>query len=74
MSRDLRHFARQTNVRLMVGAFLILLIVGSGLIYVFYGPGGVITGLICMLGGLAPVFLIGIVLWLMDWLVKRRDF
>ncbi len=73
MSRDLRRFARQTNVQLLIGMFLLLFGVGLGLIYVFYGIGGVITGLLCMLGGLAPVLLIALILWGMEWWVKRND-
>lgn len=70
---DLRDYARQTNVRLVVGAALILFIVGDGLIYVIYGPYAALMGLLCLLGGLAPLVLIGLVLWLMDWVVKRAN-
>lgn len=73
MSRDLRKYARQTNIRLLLGMFVLLFGVGLGLIYSFYGTGGVITGLLCMLGGLSPIVLIGLVLWGMDWLVKKND-
>ncbi|HNB51219.1 MAG TPA: hypothetical protein PK530_04725 [Anaerolineales bacterium] len=73
MSRDLRKFARQTNARLLIGMFVLLFGVGLGLIYTFYGPGGVVTGLLCMLGGLSPVVLIALVLWGMEWLVKKND-
>ncbi len=73
MTRDLRKYARQTNVRLLIGMFLLLFVVGLGLIYSFYGTGGLITGLLCMLGGLSPVVLIMLVLWGMEWLVKRND-
>jgi len=73
MSRDLRRFARQTNARLLIGMFVLLFVVGLGLIYMFYGPGGLVTGLLCMLGGLSPVVLIALVMWLMDWVVKRAN-
>jgi hypothetical protein len=73
MSRDLRRYARQTNVRLLVGMFLLLFIVGLGLIYIFYGLGGLVTGFLCITGGLAPLILIALVLWGMEWFVKRRD-
>jgi hypothetical protein len=33
MSRDLRDYPRKTNVRLAVGALLLLFVVGLGLIY-----------------------------------------
>jgi len=73
MSRDLRRYARQTNVQLLIGAVFLLLVVGLGLIYTFYGLGGLITGLLCMLGGLAPVVLITAVLWGLEWWVKRQN-
>ena len=53
MSRDLRQYARQTNFRLIVGFILLLFIVGDGLIYLFYGQGAALMGLICLLGGFA---------------------
>ena len=73
MSRDLRKYARSTNARLLIGMFLLLFVVGLGLIYIFYGRGGLVTGLLCMLGGLSPVVLIMLVLWGMDWLVKKAN-
>ncbi|GAB4581726.1 MAG: hypothetical protein Fur0022_44760 [Anaerolineales bacterium] len=73
MSRDLRRYASQTNARLLIGALVLLFVVGLGLIYVFYGIGGVMTGFLCMLGGLLPVILIVFVLWGMEWLVKRNE-
>ena len=73
MTRDLRKYARQTNIRLAVGAVLILLIVGTGLIYIFYGPGAAVTGLLCLLAGLSPIALIVISLAILDWIQKRAD-
>ena len=74
MSRDLRKYAQQTNIRLFAGFLLILLVVGEGLIYVIYGPGAAVLGLICLAGGLAPLpFLIALALWGIDWIVKRTD-
>jgi hypothetical protein len=72
-NRDLRKYARQTNVRLGVGALLVLFIVGDGLIYLIYGPGAAITGLLCLGGGLVPIVLIISALWFMEWIVKRAN-
>jgi hypothetical protein len=37
MSHDLRRYAKQTNIQLIIGFLLILFIVGDGLIYLRYG-------------------------------------
>lgn len=71
--RDLRKYARQTNVRLAVGAFLLLFLVGDGLIYAIYGPSAAAGGLICLGVGLVPLLLIMLSLWLIDWVVKRAN-
>jgi hypothetical protein len=73
MSRDLRKYARQTNFRLIVGALLLLFIVGDGLIYAIYGSSAAVTGLLCILGGLVPVGLIVLALLLLDWITKRAN-
>jgi hypothetical protein len=73
MTRDLRKYARQTNVRLGAGAVLILLIVGVGLIYLIYGPGAAVTGLICLLAGLSPIVLIVLALAILDWIQQRAN-
>ena len=71
MSRDLRRYARDTNIRLFVGFLLILFIVGDGLIWVIYGREAAILGMICILAGLAPLLLIGLALWGIDVLQRR---
>ena len=71
--RDLRDYARQTNVRLVVGAMLVLFLVGDGLIYWIYGPYAAMMGVLCLLGGLAPVVLIALLLWIVDLVVKRAN-
>jgi hypothetical protein len=73
MTRDLRKYARQTNVRLGVGAVLILLIVGVSLIYFMYGPGAAVTGLLCLLAGLSPIVLIVLSLAILDWIQERAN-
>ncbi len=71
--RDLRRYARQTNVRLIVGAVLLVFVIGDGLIYVIYGPASALMGAVCLLAGLSPVLLILLALALMDWIVKRAN-
>lgn len=73
MSHDLRQYARQTSVRLIIGFILLLLIVGDGLIYLFYGQGAAIMGLICILAGLTPIVLILLALWIIDRVVRANN-
>ena len=73
MTRDLRKYASQTNVRLIAGAVLVLLIIGDGLIYLFYGGGAALMGILCILAGIVPVVLTFLVLVLFDWIRKRAD-
>jgi hypothetical protein len=71
MSRDLRRYARQTNFRLIVGFTLLLFIVGDGLIYLIYGQGAALMGLLCLVGVSVPLALILIALWIIDWVAKQ---
>ncbi len=71
--RDLEKYARQTNVRLIVGALLLVFLIGDGLIYLVYGAGAAVMGFLCLLGGLVPIVLIVAFLALMDWIVKRAN-
>ncbi|RPJ21489.1 MAG: hypothetical protein EHM33_25985 [Chloroflexi bacterium] len=69
--RDLRNYAKQTNVRLAVGAFFLLFGVGLALIWVFYGEAAAGMGLLCLLAALLPVVLILAFFGVIDWILKR---
>ena len=71
MVRDLRQVARQTNLRLIIGGLLLVFLVGDGLIYLFLGEQAAILGFLCLVIGTAPLFLIWLVLWSIEWIVKR---
>ncbi len=73
-ARDLRQYKRQTNTRLFIGFISILLFVGDGLIYLFYGRYAASMGLICILTGLALVALILGALWIITAIVKANRF
>jgi multisubunit Na+/H+ antiporter MnhB subunit len=69
--RDLREYTKQTNVRLALGAFILLFVVGVALIWVFYGERAAGMGFVCLLAALFPVILIlGIFLGI-EWILKR---
>jgi hypothetical protein len=71
MSRDLRKYARQTNIRLLAGFLLLLFVVGDGLIYAFYGKESAILGVLCLVAGTTPLVLIVLVLWGLEKFSER---
>jgi len=73
MSRDLRRWNRQTTIRLIAGGLILLFIVGVGLIFLIYGPTSAISSILCLAAGMVPVGLIILILWVLDWIVKRAD-
>jgi len=73
MSRDLRKYMKDTNLRLIFGAVVLLFVVGDGLVWLIYGFGAAVMGLLCMLGAMVPIVLILLLLSLSDWIVKRAN-
>ena len=71
MTRDLRRYTRQTNIRLILAGLFLLFIVGDGLIYLIYGRGAALMGLLCLLAGLTPVALTLLALSLLGWVTKK---
>jgi multisubunit Na+/H+ antiporter MnhB subunit len=69
--KDLREYAKQTNVRLAVGAFVLLFVVGVGLIWLIYGGNAAGMGFICLLAALFPVVLILLIFLAIEWILKR---
>jgi O-antigen/teichoic acid export membrane protein len=70
MGRDLRKYARQTNVRLSLGFAIIIFLVGDGLIYYFYGQEAAIMGALCILLGLVPLLLIFLAFLALDLVIR----
>jgi hypothetical protein len=71
VKRDLRAYARQTNVRLALGAVVLLFGVGLLLIYFIYGAGAAVAGALCLLGSLVPILLILFAMYGIDWIVQH---
>ena len=69
--KDLREYAKQTNVRLVLGAFILLFVVGVGLIWLIYGKDAAGLGFVCLLAALFPVILILFVFVAIEWILKR---
>lgn len=70
---DLRRYQRATDRNLLIGFFLLLFGVGGTLIYIFYGPGGLLTGLACMAGGAALAGVVVLVTQGFEWLSRWLD-
>lgn len=73
MNRDLRVYAKQTSFRLVVGFFVLLGLVGIGLIYAFYGREAALMGMICIGAALTPAILVWLLLWAIGWVVKKAN-
>lgn len=69
--RDLREYAKGTNVRLALGAFILLFVVGVGLIWLIYGGEAAGMALTCLLAALFPVILILFVFVAIEWILSR---
>ncbi|HUE98665.1 MAG TPA: hypothetical protein VMN99_05385 [Anaerolineales bacterium] len=69
--KDLREYAKQTNVRLVLGAFILLFVVGVALIWAFYGEGAAGMGFVCLLAALFPVIIILSIFLAIEWILKH---
>jgi multisubunit Na+/H+ antiporter MnhB subunit len=69
--KDLREHARQTNVRLALGAFILLFVIGVGLIWLIYGGNAAGMAFTCLLAALFPVILILGIFIAIEWVLKR---
>jgi hypothetical protein len=71
VKRERRSFSpaqhqRQTQFRLIIGGLLILVAVGGGLIWAFYGRGAAITAVACLLGLVSILGLLWLILALLE--------
>ena len=78
MRREERPFSpqqhrRQTRARLILGGMLVLLIVGGGLVWLFYGRTAALTAALCLLGAAAVMALLWLILALLERWVKDDE-
>jgi hypothetical protein len=66
-------FARSTEGQLVIGFFVILYVVGGGLIWWFYGFGGAALGWVCMTGALFFFLLLYGIVSLLGWWANKID-
>jgi len=71
MTRDLRRYAKQTNIRLIIGGIAIIIIIGDGLIFLLYGRDAAVMGVLCFMVGLLPLLVIWMVLFFFEWVVNK---
>jgi multisubunit Na+/H+ antiporter MnhB subunit len=69
--KDLREYAKETNVRLALGAFILLFVIGVGLIWLIYGGNAAGMAFTCLLAALFPVILILGIFVGIEWVLKR---
>jgi hypothetical protein len=70
--RDLRSYAKSTVFRLILGALVLIFVVGETIIYLIYGSTAATTGFICFTAGVVPVILVLLSLWLIDWVARKN--
>ena len=71
---DLRKHRRQTERNLILGGFALLLLVGGGLVWLFYGGSAALASWLCLGGGIALFGIVYLILKLMDvWSTARYD-
>ena len=73
MPQDLRKYASTTNKRLVIGAIVLILVVGVGLIAWLYGKGAAAAGLLCILGGMVLVGLVALIFYLIGVFLKHSN-
>ena len=71
MARDLQKYASKTTINLIIGGFVLLFVVGVGLIALFYGVKAALFGFLCMLGGLVPIGMVALLMFGLDFFVKK---
>lgn len=66
---DLRRHQRTTERHLVIAVIAVLVLVGSGLIALIFGPGAGVTGLTCLLFGAGVIVSLYLLLTLIErWL------
>lgn len=78
MKREDRSFSpqrhrRQTRARLILGGMLVLLVVGGGLVWLFYGRTAAFTAVLCLVGSAAVMALLWLILTLLERWVRDED-
>jgi hypothetical protein len=70
---NLERHRRQTQVRLVVGGLIILVVVGGGLVWLIYGRAAAITAVACLLAMGSIFGLLWLILSLLERWVKEDE-
>ncbi len=70
---DPRQHWGQTQVRLILGGLALLVVVGGGLAWLFYGRAAAITAVTCLLAAGGLLGLLWLILALLERWVKEED-
>ena len=73
MPSELDKYSKQTNRRLVAGFIFILLVIGDGLIYLFYGLESALFGLTCIGAGFVPIVFIWMSLAIIEKISKKSS-
>ena len=68
----MRTYSRQTITRLIIGGIVVLIVVGIGLVWIFYGKEAALSALICIGLGMLPLWIILIVFFLITYILKKN--
>lgn len=66
-------YRRQTQNRLILGGFLILVGVGGGLVWLLYGQSAALTAVACLFGAAGLFGVIWVILTLLELWVKEEE-
>jgi hypothetical protein len=72
-SFDPRHHWQQTQVRLIVGGLLILLVIGGSLVWALYGRAAALTAAACLLAAAGVMGLLWLILAVLERWVREDE-
>ena len=68
---DYRQRRAREQRQLFLAVIAFLLVAGTGLIYLIFGPGAAVIGLVCLLAGVGVLLLLWIILTLIERWAER---
>lgn len=68
---NLRQYAKQTNLHLSIGLFLLVISVGVGMISLIWGGNAALAAIFCVIIAIGIFALIFLVLWIMERIARH---